>query len=141
MRCHARRLLVGWEVLRALPVLAFIELSLRTGELPRLCRRLALSLDLDSGIPPATTAVVLPRRTRHAVRGSTLAVALWPAGDTCLRRCLVLGHRLRELGPVLRIGVGRGPDGAFAAHSWLELDGATFDSTAAGFAVLGSARR
>ena len=141
MRRLARWLLVAWEATRAVPVLAFIELGLRTGELPALCRLLGLSLDLDSGAPSATTPAVLPRRTRHAVRGSLLAVAHWPAGDTCLRRCLLLGHRLRELGPVLRIGVGRAPDGAFTAHSWLELDGATFDPTAAGFAVLGSAGR
>lgn len=141
MRRHARRVLVGWEALRALPVLAFIEFGLRTGELPRLCRRLGLPLDLDSGAPPATSAVMLPRGTRHAVRGSALAVAHWPGGDTCLRRCLALGHRLRGLGPVLRIGVGRRADGTFTAHSWLELDGATLDPAAAGFASLGPAGR
>lgn len=141
MRRVARRLLVGWEAVRALLVLAFIELGLRTGELPALCRRLGVSLDLDSGEPPMTTPVVLPRRSRHAVRGASLAVSRWPAGDTCLRRCLLLGHRLRALEPVLRIGVRRGSDGAFAAHSWLELSGATLDPTAVGFAVLGSAGR
>ncbi|MGH3933153.1 MAG: lasso peptide biosynthesis protein, partial [Pseudonocardiaceae bacterium] len=59
----------------------------------------------------------------------------------CLRQCLLIGHRLRRLGPVLRIGVKRDANGVFCAHSWLEVEGSTLDPTAAEFAVLGSAGR
>ncbi|WP_445185027.1 lasso peptide biosynthesis B2 protein [Pseudonocardia sp. Cha107L01] len=136
-----RRAQVAWEMARALLPMAFIELSLRASNLPRMCHRLGLALDLDSGAPPATEPVVLAGRTRQAVRGVLIVASHWPAGDTCLRRCLLLGHRLRRLGPVLRIGVERASDGAFVAHSWLELNGTTFDPSAADFAVLGSVGR
>jgi hypothetical protein len=139
VRTLGQRSLVLWEILRALVPLTFIELSLRNTDLRTTCRRLRLAVDLDSAEPPATTPVVLSGQPRRAARATALLVRHWPAGDTCLRRCLLLGHRLRDLGPVLRIGVLRKPDGGFAAHSWLELDGATFDPGAADFAVLGAA--
>jgi hypothetical protein len=37
---------------------------------------------------------------------------------------------------VLRFGVRRAGTGRLAAHAWLEVDGATFDVEAAGFAPL-----
>lgn len=135
-----RRLLTAWEVLRALGPMIVIEISLRTSELPATCRRLGVVCDLASAAPPAAHLAVLPRRVRPAVRASRMVVSQWPAGDTCLRQCLLIGHRLRRLGPVLRIGVRRDPDGAFAAHSWLEVGGGTLDPMASGFASLGSQR-
>ena len=141
MRRLVRRALVAWELVRAVPPMVFIELSLRMSDLPTTCRRLGLALDLDSGVPAASQAVVLAGRSRRVLRGALIVASHWPAGDTCLRRSLLLGHRLRRSGPVLRIGVKRGSDGAFVAHSWLELDGATFDPSAVDFAVLGSVGR
>lgn len=140
-RVVARNGLLIWEIVAALAVMPFIELSLRRSDLRTTCHRLGLTLDLDSATPPATIPVVLPRRSRHRLRAAALVTRYWPADDTCLRRCLLLGHRLRGRGPVLRIGVRRRPDGGFAAHSWLELDGATFDPGAAEFAVLGTAEQ
>lgn len=132
---------VVWEVLRALGPMVVIEISLRASDLPATCRRLRVGCDLDSPThpqPPAAVLAVLPRWTRPAVLASLAVVSRWPAGDTCLRRCLLIGHRLRRLGPVLRIGVKRDANGEFSAHSWLEFDGNTLDPTAFEFAPLGS---
>jgi hypothetical protein len=122
-------------VLRAVATLARIELSLRTSDLPSTCRRLQVGLDVTR-TPPATGRPLLPDWARRGMRASHLVASYWPAGDTCLRRCLLVGHRLRKLGPVLRIGVKRTRTGEFAAHSWLEIDGRTLDTSAAGFAPL-----
>lgn len=132
------RVRVAAEVLRALGVMLLVELSLRTADLPTTCRRLRLECDLHSSAPPAERVAVLPHGARAPVLAIGIVLARWPFGDTCLRRCLVLGHRLRRLGPVLRIGVRREPTGAFAAHSWLELGGTTLDPTASQYAVLGA---
>lgn len=126
------------EVLRSLGPMLLIELWLHTTDLPTTCRRLRVGCDLQSSTPPASEAAVLPRSTRATVLAVDAVASRWPAGDTCLRRCLLLGHRLRRLEPVLRIGVQRSPGGSFAAHSWLELHGATLDATAARYAVLGT---
>ena len=135
------RVLVAWEILRALAPMVLIEVSLRTSDLPTTCRRLRVGCDLRSASPPAARLAVLPRRARPAVVASRLVVSRWPAGDTCLRRCLLLGHRLRRLAPVLRLGVRRDANGAFSAHSWLEVGGSTLDPTASEFVALGSAGR
>jgi hypothetical protein len=127
------------EVVRAVGAMIVAEVSLRTAGLPATCRRLGVGYDLDSAGPPATAPAVLPRNRRAAVRACLAVVSRWPFGDTCLRRCLLLGHRLRELQPVLRIGVRRDRNGVFSAHSWLESGGRTLDPSASEFAALGSA--
>lgn len=134
-----RRRRLAWEVLRALPPMVRIELSLRRADLRETCRRLGVRCDLTSPAPPADESPVLPRWSRAPIRASYFVVSRWPAGDTCLRQCLLIGHRLRALEPVLRIGVRREADGRFSAHSWLEIDGKALDPTAGRYAVLGSA--
>lgn len=131
-----RRARFVFELVRAFWWLTRIELGLRRRDLPSLCRTLGIDFDLRSAAPPATDQVILPRRTRTAVLACAYAVAVWPAGDTCLRRCLVLGRRLRMLDPVLRIGVRR--DGELVVHSWLEIGGRTLDATAGQYATLGT---
>lgn len=81
-----------------------IEITLRTSDLPTTCRRLGVGCDLHSPAAPTIEAAVLPRRARRPVLASLVDVSHWPAGDTCLRRCLLIGHRFRRLEPVLRIG-------------------------------------
>lgn len=136
-----RRSRVVWEMLRALGPMLLIEIALRTRDLTATCRMLGIEADLDSAAPPAAAPAVLPRNTRAVARACRAVLEHWPGGDTCLRRCLLLGHRLRRWGPVLRIGVRRDADGAFAAHSWLEIGGAALDPTAADFAPLGATGR
>lgn len=129
----------AWEVGRTVWPMIRIEFGLRTTDLPAICRRLGVALDLASEAPPASDVVVLPRRTRRVVLASLAVISHWPAGDTCLRRCLLIGYRLRELEPVLRIGVRRDRECGFQAHSWLEFGGGTLDPASSGFAPLGSA--
>lgn len=117
-----------------------IEASLRSATLPTTCRRLRIRLDLEQGGPPDGTAV-LPRWTQVPIHAALAVARRWPAGDTCLRRCLLVGHRIRELGPVLRIGVRRDEHGAFRAHAWLEIDGRTLDAGAEGFTTLRTTAR
>jgi Transglutaminase-like superfamily len=137
MRRGWRLLRLGYEIGAAVALLIVIEASLRRTSLPATCRRLALRLDLDSSTPPAGATPILPRWTRVRVRAALLVLARWPAGDTCLRRCLLIGQRLRRLDPVLRIGVRRDEAGSFGAHSWLEIGGHTLDVEAVDFATLG----
>jgi hypothetical protein len=132
-----RRARFALELLRALYWLIRIERGLRRSDLPAVCRVLGIAADLSSAAPPATQRAVLPRNTRTPVYACQYAVAHWPPGDTCLRRCLVLGRRLRHLGPVLRIGVRKDGD-EFVAHSWLEIDGRTLDPESARYATLGT---
>jgi Transglutaminase-like superfamily len=115
-----------------------IQLSLRFDDLPVTCRRMAVTCDLDSAAPPASRLAVLTQRRRRTVRGALTVAGLWPNGNTCLRRCLLVGYRIRDVGPVLRIGVKRDENGEFGAHSWLEIDGCTLDPTAVQFASVGS---
>lgn len=125
------------EARRARHWLNRIERDLRDGDLPGVCETLGIGCDLHSADPPATERAVLPRSTRTPVSACRYAVARWSVGDTCLRRCLVIGHRLRHLGPVLRIGVRRdGPE--IIAHSWLEIAGRTLDPESARYAPLGT---
>ncbi|WP_051400084.1 lasso peptide biosynthesis B2 protein [Haloechinothrix halophila] len=128
----------GVEAARAVVTLLVIEVCLRTGGVDTACARLGLRSDLTSARQPRAGHVVLPRRTKTPVRACCAVASAWPAGDTCLRRCLLLGHRLRQLDPVLRIGVRR-EDAVFAAHAWLEIDGVALDPASAGYAALGTA--
>lgn len=132
---------MAWEAFRALGTMVVIETSLRTSDLPTTCRRLRVGVDFTDPAPPPADRAVLPRWTRPAVRASLAVVSRWPAGDTCLRRSLLIGHRLRQLNPVMRIGVKRDANGLFLAHSWLEVEGGTLDPAASEFATLGSAGR
>lgn len=131
-----RRLRFTFELVKAMFWLVRIELALRRHPLPVVCKKLGIECDLHSAAPPASEQVVLPRRTRTAVLACAYAVARWPLGGTCLRRCLVMGHRLRMLDPVLRIGVRR--DGELVVHSWLEIGGRSLDATSSQYATLGN---
>jgi hypothetical protein len=131
-----RRVRFTWEFARATWWLTRIELGLHRHPLPEVCGKLGIECDLDSAKPPATTPAVLPRRTRTAILACAYAVARWPRGNTCLRRCLVMGHRLKALDPILRIGVRR--DGELVVHSWLEIGGRTLDATSSQYATLGN---
>lgn len=127
------------ESVRAVATLLVIGVCLRTGGVDTACARLRIRSDLVSAREPRAGTVVLPRRTRTPVRACCAVASVWPGGDTCLRRCLLLGAQLRRLDPVLRIGVRRSQDEAFAAHAWLEIDGVALDPASAHYAALGAA--
>lgn len=127
------------EVVVVVAIAVVVELGLRLSTLPATTRRLGVTLDVtDRGqaAGPAGRLPVLPVTARRQVRAVQLVVGHWPFGDTCLRRCLVLGQRLRRLDPVLVIGVRTTSTGAVAAHSWLVIGGHSLDPTSREYLVL-----
>lgn len=123
--------------LAALAVMTVVEIGLRTTTLPRLSRWMGVPLAVNgtAGNPAPGARLVLSHRTRVRLRAARKVARHWPFGDTCLRRALVSGQRLRRLGPELHVGVAL-VDGAVAAHAWLEIDGFSLDPTSKSFAPL-----
>lgn len=118
-----------------------VEAALHVVPLPRLARLCGVRLhegdravDTVSGPAPRTLETASSgrgpdltprerRRVRLARRASRRLAARSERG-TCLRDALLVGHVLRRHRPDLHIGARLGADG-FAAHAWLEIDGAT----------------
>ena len=122
-------------VIRVLLLFVRVELGLRLSSLQRLCRELGIAT--TPPVEPSVGARPFPRDfARAAIAAVDRVGRWWPWGDTCLRRCLVLGRLLTAADPVLVLGVTRSADGAFGAHSWLEFGGETFDPQARDFARL-----
>ena len=59
----------------------------------------------------------------------------WPRQNSCLRRGLVLGFRLRRWEPTLMIGIERGT-GDVRAHAWIEIGGAVIGDESGDLAPL-----
>jgi Transglutaminase-like superfamily len=121
LRLPPRELLT---TLRALSVIVVVELLIRWVPLPRLSRVLGVRINLEPA--PAESerlpATELPPRARRQLRCTRRVADAWPFSQgPCLRRALVGGHLLRDLGPSVRLGVGRAGD-SLHAHAWLELD-------------------
>jgi hypothetical protein len=131
-----RRGVAALRTLYWLAVLCRIEVGLRRSSLPSLCRRLGVHVDLVSPTTPSRSVWPVPRIYERHVRALMRATSWWPFGDTCLRRCLLLGMLLRTERPALRIGIRRDEAGTFGAHSWLEIAGRSLDPASADFAVL-----
>ena len=89
-----------------------VEVGLRSLDLPRLSRLLGVPLD------------TAPAREAHA--DDLVVVPHWAFGDSCLRVALVGGFLVRDLAPILRIGVAR-HHGEVKAHAWLEIGGRSLD--------------
>lgn len=99
-----------------------VEVLLRIASLPRVCRLLGLRLPsysptTDSSNLNGSNAAVVERITRSVESDVDWAYAHLPLPDTCLRRSLTAGSRLRAFQPHLVIGVRRTP--ALDAHAWL----------------------
>lgn len=118
-----RRLLLVVEMARVAGVACAVELALRVSRLPRVAQWCGVRLDVTSASTTGPRDPDLPARTQLQRRAVALVMRRWPFGDTCLRRCLVLGQRLRGLDPVLRIGVAMDREQGFRGHSWLEVHG------------------
>ena len=150
--CSARRLPAGVRrfaqlsaaerslVLRGVTVLLFVEATIRWMRLPRLTRTLGVTFepqaelgaevsgggsvlgDSVSSKGPAAEGD-LPVPVVIARRSVARLMSVWPLGaGPCLRESLVLGHLVRDLGPVLRLGVARHGH-RMRAHAWVEIDG------------------
>ena len=127
------------EVVVVLFLAAYVEIGLRRWTLPELARRLRVRLDLTSDPAPLPEQIVLPSGVKGSMEAVYGVLRRWPWGDTCLRRALLLGHRLSWLDPTLRIGVRRDGDGEIGAHAWLEIGGRCIDPEASEFVAFGAA--
>ncbi|WP_380165878.1 lasso peptide biosynthesis B2 protein [Jannaschia sp. R86511] len=114
-----------------------VEVGLRVTTLPRLARLLRVRLDLDEHGAVLDEVPVLPGWARRPARATAVVLSRRPFQDTCLRRCLVLGSRIRGLDPVLRIGVRRSGTGGWEAHSWLEVGGRSLDPSREDYSTFG----
>lgn len=123
------------ELLIVIAVASYVEVRLRRGTLPALAGRLGIRLDLHSGVV-GTSGATIPGWCALRITTTHRVLRHWPFGDTCLRRCLVMGQRLHGLDPVLRIGVRAAEEGRLEAHSWLEIDGRAIDPSAVHFLPL-----
>lgn len=135
---RACRLLDPQIALVALVALV-VEAGLRLSTLPRLTRLLGIQLVQDGEaeqqdpMQPADLPVAWIRRRAVAMNR---VFAHWPFDSTCLRRALVLGHRIRRLSPILMIGVRNDDSGALTAHAWLVVSGIALDPQAAHYEAL-----
>jgi Transglutaminase-like superfamily len=133
LRRYRQGLLDLPAVLAALGVAIVVEIGLRVTTLPRLAR--ALGAPLDTEDPERDTAPLitgqpstlpLPAEAKRQVRATRLALRHWPFGDTCLRRALVSGQRLRRFNPTLHVGVAK-VGSEVRAHAWIALGGVVID--------------
>jgi hypothetical protein len=119
---------------------AVVEVGLRSLRLPRLSSLLGVPLDTAVRTSSATVGpVVVTHRARHRLAATRRALKYWPFGDSCLRIALVGGFLIRDLDPVLRIGVTR-HNGEIKAHAWLEVGGLSLDPGSVDFAPVESIR-
>lgn len=141
---------VAWRSMRRLPHLSWgeireeliigllaiaAEIAIRTVTLDRAIAMFGLRADVTTREHPTAEPAELPRWATDRLRKVNHVMRRWPVDGECLRQALVAGHRLRSLGPTLRIGVAR-KDGAIAAHAWLEVGGRSLDPTSAQYREL-----
>ena len=128
------------DLVEAVAILATavrVESSLRRHDLPTTAARLGLRLgsaSANGGTPEPRER--LPAWAARRARLTLVVMRCWPFGDTCLRKSLVMGHRLRRLSPQLFLGVRSADDEVFSAHAWLRITGIDIDPTSAQYMVL-----
>ena len=119
----------AWPTLVATAAVAGVfEIGLRSLSLPRLARLAGMRLGTQptrAADPLRTATELLTPEQRRRIWATERLYAVWPFGDTCLRRALVLGHHLRDQRPVLRIGVTAEKCEPVAAHAWVETTDVT----------------
>jgi hypothetical protein len=124
----------------AFAVAAGVEIGLRSLRLPRLCRLLGVPLDTSATPEVVAGTVVVPPWAQRRLAATRRALAHSPFGDSCLRVALVGGFMVRQLEPVLKIGVAK-QGGDVRAHAWLEIGGLSLDPGSVDFLAVESADR
>ncbi|MCA1726780.1 MAG: lasso peptide biosynthesis B2 protein [Actinobacteria bacterium] len=119
---------VQMAALRLLPVLARVELGLRTTSVSELARRLGIAVDGD---PIPRGGAEFTERERAEADAARRLVRRWPAERRCLRRSLLIGHALRRHDPVLRFGAAKVGDHVHT-HAWIEAEGWPAEETEGG---------
>ena len=130
------------QAFAALWAAARAEWGLRRRTLPATAASLGLRFEptLEDEARPVTpeARVTIPPWAWRRAHIAQLVVSVWPFGNTCLRRALVMGNRLSAFGPELVLGV-RPNDGAtrFDAHAWVRIRGVDLDPMARNYLILG----
>jgi len=125
------------QFLAALAVAFVVEVGLWISTLPRLTKLFGIRLAGEHDDEPTRQAPdVAPEWFRRRSAEVHRVLRHWPFGDTCLRRSLILGQRIRRLDPVLVIGVRHDEHGKLAAHAWLTVGGVALDALAEQYAPL-----
>jgi hypothetical protein len=125
------------QFLAALAVAVIVEAGLPISTLPRLTKLFGIRLAGEGDYEPTGQApAVSPEWFRRRSAAVHRVLRHWPFGDTCLRRSLILGQRIRRLDPVLVIGVRHDEHGKLAAHAWLTVGGVALDTLAEQYAPL-----
>jgi hypothetical protein len=109
-------------VLQLAALAPLVELAVRFVSLPRLGRIAGVRLLEDAR---AEMRPVGGPAHEEAERRAVLIDRFyrrWPLKGSCLRRSLVLGYKVRDLDPILKIGVAR-EDRQVRAHAWIEVAG------------------
>lgn len=123
-----RRFCNAYEVLVVLPLAVYVEARVRRVPLPRLAARLGVRLAVTESAPEPSFR--LRNRDVRRLKAVAWIFKYWPDADSCLRRALVAGCRLRHLDPRLHLGVRRDARGRVEAHAWLEVQGHVWDPEA-----------
>lgn len=124
------------QFLAALGVAVVVEVGLSSSTLPRLTKLFGIRLAGEGDEPTGQAPDVAPEWFWRRSAAVHSVLRHWPFGDTCLRRSLILGQRIRRLDPVLVIGVRHDEHGKLAAHAWLTVGGVALDSLAEQYAPL-----
>lgn len=124
----------GALFLHIVALLVRVEWLLRHTDLAQTCRSVGISAaDVPTDLLLSAERSWLLQRHYRAVGR---VAHWWPFGNTCLRRCLVLGALSRDLEPRLTLGVKRNDRGEFQAHSWLSVAGVELDDSGEDWAPL-----
>ena len=119
-----------------------VEWGLRRRSLPETAASLGLAFDpmVTHDAKPAAERepLDLPDWAWRRAHIGWLTVKHWPFGDTCLRRALVMGNRLKPFDPQLVVGV-RVSDGSTPvdAHAWVRIGDTDLDPLARDYLVFG----
>lgn len=132
----ARRLRqTGWresiELLYTALLAVIAELAVRMVPLPRLTAALGIDLQTPSSSRELATDPEIPRRAEIVDK----LYRYWPRRNSCLRRGVVLGFRLRRWAPTLMLGVDRSTS-ELRAHAWVEVSGEVVGDETGDFAPL-----
>lgn len=123
--------------------MGIVEVGVRLRRFSEFARR--IGVPLHTGDRCATSAGTLNRelsaRQVQRLRILNTLSPWWPFGHgPCLRHALVAGRILREMGPVLRIGVSPSSSSPsvklIVAHAWIEVDGIALDRDSEDFLPL-----
>ncbi len=135
-RQRCKRHLAGrresWSLYYTAATAVVVEALLKFTSLPRACHVLGIILDVGNESRAnerrRSSAPLPPYMVRKVSSIHDQVERVYvrlPLSDTCLRRALTAGFRLRSFKPRLMLGVRR--DRILAAHAWLEVNGVVLD--------------